>query len=204
MRLIARLCQHSILVIDYTTKLMLNFNGDDRVVQFAAGFHKSIAITTSGKVYVWCNNDNGQLGLQGDTGDEYRICTLVDGWLGDHVNNCYNGDIYHAKRSPTLLSDYNFATVFAAGDALFAIGRDGSVYSWGRGNTPGQGNITGDVHYEAATVMGTNMDSIANIFIDINGNDQMDNDEICQMADSSQRTGGRIYCTIPTSSEDCC
>ena len=94
MRLIARLCQHSILVIDYTTKLMFNFNGDDRVVQFAAGFHKSIAITTSGKVYVWCNNDNGQLGLQGDTGDEYRICTLVDGWLGDHVNNCYNGDIY--------------------------------------------------------------------------------------------------------------
>lgn len=115
---------------------MFNFNGDDRVVQFAAGFHKSIAITTSGKVYVWGNNDNGQLGLQGDTGDEYRICTLVDGWLGDHVNNCYNGDIYHAKRSPTLLSDYNFATVFAAGDALFAIGRDGSVYSWGRGIRP--------------------------------------------------------------------
>ena len=69
---------------------------------------------------------------------------------------------------------------------------------------PVKGNITGDVHYEAATVMGANMDSIANIFIDINGNDQMDNDEICQMADSSQRTGSRIYCTIPTSSEDCC
>ena len=189
-----------------TTPTLVEFfsqSGGERIAMFGAGFHRTIAITTSSQVLVWGDNNLGGLGM-GNQDNEFKICTFHDGWLGDYVTDC--GNTYYAQRAPVSLGDSYagvFGAVFASGDALFAIGTDGHVYSWGNGNTPVEGDITGGVHYEEAVIMGANMDDFEHLFIDINRNSQLDDGEECRIAaDDSRRSSSRIYCTIPTGNEE--
>ena len=171
------------------------------VVKLAAGFSKTVAIASDGKVYVWGENSNGRLGIDGDNGDQYRVCS--------NVLNCPVAEIRTNKRGPVHLGsnyDNKFESVFASGEALFAIGTDGSVYSWGNGGTPDAdgNNITGDINYQQVVIMGANMPLDMSVFIDIDGDKQPDGDEMCVVsADSeSRRTSTRIYCTIPTAASN--
>ena len=80
------------------------------------------------------------------------------------------------------------------------------MYSWGNGGTPDAdgNNITGDINYQQATIMGANMPLDMSVFIDIDGDKQPDGDEMCVVsADSeSRRTSTRIYCAIPTAASN--
>ena len=49
------------------------------IAQLATGFHSSITLMKNGDVYVWGNNEDGNLGIEGDNGDELEICTS---WFG--------------------------------------------------------------------------------------------------------------------------
>lgn len=171
------------------------------VVKLAAGFSKTVAIASDGKVYVWGENSNGRLGIDGDDGDQYRVCS--------NVLNCPGAEIRTNKRGPVHLGsnyDNKFESVFASGEALFAIGVDGSVYSWGNGGTPDAdgNNITDDINYQQVAIMGANMPLDMSVFIDIDGDKQPDGDEMCVVsADSeSRRTSTRIYCAIPTAASN--
>ena len=177
------------------------------IKDLAAGFHKVVAIANDGRVFTWGDNQNGVLGIAGDTGDEYNICDRYRYAIQD-ATNC--SDItYYAKRGPVHLGnnyDNKFESVFASGEALFAIGTDGSVYSWGNGGTPDAdgNNITGDINYQQVVIMGANMPLDMSVFIDIDGDKQPDGDEMCVVsADSeSRRTSTRIYCAIPTAASN--
>lgn len=171
------------------------------VAKLAAGFSKTVAIASDGKVYVWGENSNGRLGIDGDDGDQYRVCSSV--W------NCPGAETRTNKRGPVHLGnnyDNKFESVFASGEALFAIGVDGSVYSWGNGGTPDAdgNNITGDINYQQVVIMGANMPLDMSVFIDIDGDKQPDGDEMCVVsADSeSRRTSARINCAIPTAASN--
>ena len=171
------------------------------VVKLAAGFSKTVAIASDGKVYVWGENSNGRLGIDGDNGDQYRVCS--NSW------NCALAETRTNKRGPVHLGsnyDNKFESVFASGEALFAIGTDGSVYSWGNGGTPDAdgNNITGNINYQQVAIMGANMPLDMSVFIDIDGDKQPDGDEMCVVsADSeSRRTSTRIYCAIPTAASN--
>ena len=175
------------------------------IKDLAVGFHKVVAIANDGRVFTWGDNQNGVLGIAGDTGDEYNICDRS--WGLQDAKNC--SDTHYAKRGPVHLGsnyDNKFESVFASGEALFAIGVDGSVYSWGNGGTPDAdgNNITGDINYQQATIMGANMPLDMSVFIDIDGDKQPDGDEMCVVsADSeSRRTSTRIYCAIPTAASN--
>ena len=185
-------------------ELVSKINEIGQVKKISANFHQTMAIMQTGEVYVWGDNTGGRLGAN-VTGDEYMICngryTLGVCWSGQ--------EDYVAKRGPVHLGgdyDNKLESVFASGEALFAIGVDGSVYSWGNGGTPDAdgNNITGDINYQQVTIMGANMPLDMSVFIDIDGDKQPDGDEMCVVgADSeSRRTSTRIYCAIPTAASN--
>lgn len=185
-------------------ELVSKINEIGQVKKISANFHQTMAIMQTGEVYVWGDNTGGRLGAN-VTGDEYMIC---NGRYTPGV--CWSGqEDYVAKRGPVHLGsnyDNKFESVFASGEALFAIGTDGSVYSWGNGGTPDAdgNNITGDINYQQVVIMGANMPLDMSVFIDIDGDKQPDGDEMCVVsADSeSRRTSTRIYCTIPTAASN--
>lgn len=60
------------------------------VIAIAAGSSHSIALTKAGKVYVWGNNQQGQLGLGTTDKDPHPTPTLVDGVTGLSIASCNN------------------------------------------------------------------------------------------------------------------
>lgn len=118
--------------------------------QFAAGYHSTIALTESGKIYVWGRNETGQLGLG------------------------RNGNIL----SPTELTGLgDVSRVYATGNSLFAVDDAGPSYSWGYGSEPV--DVSGDINYRLMTITGQNLGNATGAYIDLNNNGQEDNNEIC-------------------------
>ena len=162
----------------------------------AAGFLKTIAIMDDGTVYVWGNNQDGQLGIRNDNGTEYRVCNTID-------RLCVSPLVTrHGKRSPFALGDeYNgkFESIFASGGSLFAIGTDGSVYSWGQGGTPDQNNVTSETLRQEGVLMGANLTDVDRVFIDFNGDRQYSEGEDCNIVSKSIN---RIYFDMPSAPDE--
>ena len=170
---------------------------EEGVEQLAVGFRKTMATTTSGAVYVWGDNNGGSLGIVGDSGDEHNLCDK--GFLGATVN-C--SQPYYAKRSAIVLGDlYNgkFKSIFASGGSLFAIGTDGSVYSWGQGGTPDQNNVTSETLRQEGVLMGANLTDVDRVFIDFNGDRQYNEGEDCNIVSKSIN---RIYFDMPSAPDE--
>lgn len=170
---------------------------EEGVEQLAVGFRKTMATTTGGVVYVWGDNNGGSLGIVGDSGDEHNLCDK--GFLGATVN-C--SQPYYAKRSAIVLGGlYNgkFESIFASGGSLFAIGTDGSVYSWGQGGTPDQNNVTSETLRQEGVLMGANLTDVDRVFIDFNGDGQYNEGEDCNIASKSIN---RIYFDMPSAPDE--
>ena len=171
---------------------------EEGVEQLAVGFRKTMATTTGGAVYVWGDNNGGSLGIVGDSGDEHNLCDK--GFLGAATVNC--SQPYYAKRSAIVLGDlYNgkFESIFASGGSLFAIGTDGSVYSWGRGGTPDQNNVTSETLRQEGVLMGANLTDVDRVFIDSNGDGQYNEGEDCNIVSKSIN---RIYFDMPSAPDE--
>lgn len=174
-------------------------DGGERIGMFGVGFHRSITITTTGRVLVWGDNNSGGLGV-GNQDNEFKICTFHDGLFGDYVTDCSN--TYYAQRAPVPLGDSYvgvFEAVFASGDALFAIGTDGSVYSWGQGGTPDQNNVTSETLRQEGVLMGANLTDVDRVFIDFNGDGQYNEGEDCNIVSKSIN---RIYFDMPSAPDE--
>lgn len=172
------------------------------VVKFASGFRKSIAIMGDDTVLVWGENDNEQLGAQ-SSGDEYKICDLygiVATGCNRDSNNAYIS--YVSKQLPISLgASYNgkFESIFASGGSLFAIGTDGSVYSWGQGGTPDQNNVTSETLRQEGVLMGANLTDVDRVLIDFNGDGQYNEGEDCNIVSKSIN---RIYFDMPSAPDE--
>jgi len=169
------------------------------IKELAVGFHKAVAIADNGRIFVWGDNRNGVLGIVGDTGDEYNICDKRGGIIQD-ASNC--SDTYYAKRAPVSLGidyDNKLESIFASGDSLFAIGTDGSVYSWGQGGTPDQNNVTSETLRQEGVLMGANLTDVDRVFIDFNGDGQYNEGEDCNIVSKSIN---RIYFDMPSAPDE--
>jgi alpha-tubulin suppressor-like RCC1 family protein len=125
-----------------------------RVRSVAAFYHHSLALTWDGRVYSWGANHAGQLG-HGDTLDRLlpaRVEGLEDvrgfalGW-SHSLAATHSGDVflwgqlinhYDAKKElrPTIVEGFGgvrVRRVFAGGSVNFALGKDGELFSWGKG-----------------------------------------------------------------------
>lgn len=180
------------------TPVVTNASNIGEITAFSAGFHKSIAITRDNHVYVWGDNSNGALGVNGDAGNNYSICDRYSGWWSG-ATNC-TGD-YNAKRSPVELAFLSGTaeSIFASGEALFAIGTDGSVYSWGQGGTPDQNNVTSETLRQEGVLMGANLTDVDRVFIDFNGDRQYSEGEDCNIVSKSIN---RIYFDMPSAPDE--
>lgn len=161
------------------TALASNAFGNSAVVQFSAGYHFSIAKTQSGKVYVWGDNDNGELGMG-----------KPSGW-----------NIKKYKDTPTELSasglDASTITeVSATGNSLFALTNKGEIYYWGNGSAPQ--SISSEIDYSDVALYGVNLNNANRVFVDIQVNGNYDGDaELCK--DLYISTDGTIVnCRIPS------
>ncbi len=83
------------------------------VIKVAAGYASSYALTSTGEVYAWGDNSQGQLGL-GSTPSSVSIPTRVSSLKGVHV-----------------------ISLSCSTNTVMAVTRNGSAYSWGV-NTNGQ------------------------------------------------------------------
>lgn len=112
-------------------------------------------IAEDGKLYVWGDNDNGQLGIRGtsrakmphsveslnyDTaktvvlGRRHTAVIMENGDLylcGENSNNQINDSEYSRVYRFELVAE-NIACVATSWDATYAIGTDGSFYCWGK------------------------------------------------------------------------
>ncbi|XP_056414892.1 X-linked retinitis pigmentosa GTPase regulator isoform X2 [Hyla sarda] len=70
---------------------ILFFNGQNKIKQLSAGSNTSAALTVEGKLYMWGENSEGQLGL----GDEKNICTPQQIDAGKPISWVYCG-YYHS------------------------------------------------------------------------------------------------------------
>jgi alpha-tubulin suppressor-like RCC1 family protein len=86
----------------------------DKIAYVSVGEHHISAISESGKLYVWGNNEHNQLGLSADVTDSY----IADPVVVDSI-----GDISLLKVSNGYLS-------------TIAVTKDGSVFEWGNFNFP--------------------------------------------------------------------
>lgn len=90
-----------------------------KIVGVAAGPYYSMAIDENGNVYVWGNNEYGQLGLGEDMLMEnvYAPRNLSVADTGDVVNN---------------LTGQNVAQIVAGGEFALAINVHGDLFAWGQ------------------------------------------------------------------------
>ena len=80
----------------------------EKVIKVACGKNFTVALTASGNVYTWGNNDLGQLGI-----------TKVD----------------RCKETPTRITSLSNIVDVVAGDLhVLALTRSGEVFSWGNGS----------------------------------------------------------------------
>ncbi|MQM02462.1 hypothetical protein Taro_035225, partial [Colocasia esculenta] len=80
------------------------------ISSIAAGHYHSLAVTSSGEVWAWGRNDEGQLGR--------GFSTPRDAW--------------HEPRKVEGLDDVKIRSAFASGVVSAAIGVDGSLWVWGK------------------------------------------------------------------------
>lgn len=94
---------------------------DSRVIDLAAGFCHSVAVTENGNVYTWGKNDNYQLGY--DTKKQSR------------------------NKPVSLSLNLMVLSVSCGSDFTMVVTREGKVYSWGIGSSGqlGHGNKRGYV-----------------------------------------------------------
>lgn len=101
---------------------------DAPVVSIAAGAGHTCAVTTSGAVFCWGRNNYGQLGTGADRSTDV---------------------------TPRLASGgTSFARVVAGSAHTCALGRDGSVWCWGRNSNGQVGDGTGDDRLRPVPVRG--------------------------------------------------
>ena len=93
-----------------------------------------LAVTESGELFTWGNNEHGQCGNGscGDGYDETRDLVLT----------------------PTKIMD-NVASVYGGNDCCFALTQNGELYGWGSNNNGCLGN--GEYNPDYATYMGTGL-----------------------------------------------
>lgn len=141
--------------------------GGDDIVQFATGYYSAIALTESGRVYVWGRNSDGQLGL-------------------GHKRNVYTPAELTALRGQAN-------RIYATGNSLFAVDDSGPSYSWGSGSTPE--DVSGDVNYRQMTIWGQNLSNATGAYIDLDGDGAMDTGEEC--GEFTVINSTTLSCVIP-------
>ena len=141
-------------------------DGDD-IVQFATGYYSAIALTESGRVYVWGRNSDGQLGL-------------------GHKRNVYTPAELTALRGQAN-------RIYATGNSLFAVDDSGPSYSWGSGSTPE--DVSGDVNYRQMTIWGQNLSNATGAYIDLDGDGTIDAGEEC--GEFTVINSTTLSCVIP-------
>ena len=141
-------------------------DGDD-IVQFATGYYSAIALTESGRVYVWGRNSDGQLGL-------------------GHKRNVYTPAELTALRGQAN-------RIYATGNSLFAVDDSGPSYSWGSGSTPE--DVSGDVNYRQMTIWGQNLSNATGAYIDLDGDGTIDVGEEC--GEFTVINSTTLSCVIP-------
>ncbi len=104
------------------------------IVQVAAGYDSSFALGADGTVYVWGNNDRGQLGL-GESGFENRRLAPVE---------------LEAMNGRKIVAIHSGSSA----DHVFARAEDGTVYGWGRNSSGQLGLGDGDDRDSPAAVAG--------------------------------------------------
>ena len=141
--------------------------GGDDIVQFATGYYSAIALTESGRVYVWGRNSDGQLGL-------------------GHKRNVYTPAELTALRGQAN-------RIYATGNSLFAVDDSGPSYSWGSGSTPE--DVSGDVNYRQMTIWGQNLSNATGAYIDLDGDGTIDAGEEC--GEFTVINSTTLSCVIP-------
>lgn len=92
-------------------------NSAGRIVQVSAGRTHSLALGLDGRVYAWGNSSDGRLGIIDPAATE-TVPVEITG----------NGDLPEAGGPGRIVQ------VVAADASSYALGADGSVYSWGSGD----------------------------------------------------------------------
>ncbi len=95
-----------------------------RVIAVSGGGSFGAALTSDGRVYSWGNNTAGQLGDGGGT-------------IGTPTNNPTPAGILGTGLLPGSRTIANITCTFSG---MYAIARDGTLYSWGAGTLGGLGN----------------------------------------------------------------
>ncbi len=98
-------------------------NSAGRVIQVSAGLDHSLALGLDGRVYAWGAGANGRLGT-GDTTPNRTVAVEITG----------NGALPAAGAANRIVQ------VAAGNGTSYALGADGSVYTWGRGSGGRLGN----------------------------------------------------------------
>lgn len=141
--------------------------GNDDITQFATGYYSAIALTESGRVYVWGRNSDGQLGL-------------------GHRRNVYTPAELTALRGQAN-------RIYATGNSLFAVDDSGPSYSWGSGSTPE--DVSGDVNYRQMIIWGQNLSNATGVYIDLDGDGTIDAGEEC--GEFTVINSTTLSCVIP-------
>ena len=176
--------------IEPTAPRLVSFFEDDPIEQFTAGYHQSLAITKSGKLYIWGGNDDDRLGV--GSGDSYYYLSPRPrpGASGHRVNRV-------AKRAPVELTALSgkLTSVASSGNQIFAIDNQGHTYVWGSGGIAGPQDVTDYISYSLITISGVNLDGTTSVFVDFNDNGQLDSGEECDNLSVNSST--RLTCDMP-------
>jgi alpha-tubulin suppressor-like RCC1 family protein len=98
-------------------------NSAGRIIQVSAGAQHSLALGLDGRVYAWGSAANGRLGT-GDTTPNRTVPVDITGFGALPAANAGN----------------RIVQVAAANTSSYALGADGTVYSWGQGEGGRLGN----------------------------------------------------------------
>ena len=100
--------------------------GLTNIIDIAAGHQFSLALDSSGRVYAWGNNKNGQIG---------------------------NGSTYTFFSTPQLVSNIRDISSISAGyHHALALSNDGTAYGWGNAANGALGEIGQDACYSPVTI----------------------------------------------------
>ncbi|RBP99879.1 hypothetical protein CRD59_02275, partial [Bifidobacterium xylocopae] len=151
----------------------------ERYVQVAAGYHHSMALTNTGKIYAWGYRASGRLGTDGSNptvpqlvntpanmyftriaaGGDFSAAINSDGdvyaWGANDYGQLGNGTTVSGTPGRVDLPSGEAASAIAAGDEhMLAITTSGHLYAWGD-NTQGQLGInsTSNIVYPWAVTL---------------------------------------------------
>lgn len=113
---------------------------NDPIVLITCGGNHSLALTQTGKVKAWGNNDNTQCDVPADlptavaiaAGADFSLALLADGnirmWGG---NDAPEGKLYQLDQVPALPAGMRYLAIAAGDYHALALRSDGSVVGWG-------------------------------------------------------------------------